>query len=244
MQKSVQITLIIVAGIVFLTIVGYLIFNSMSSQNTVTVQGYSGLNVLPDLAVVYFNVETRGTTSEEATSKNSKIVENLTANLINEGFEKEDIQTQNFNVYPDYVYSGSVRKENGYVVTHSLKVEMPAEQTDKIGKSIDSGISAGAGVSYINFELTSENQNKYKAEAMKLAAEDATIKANSVAEGFGKKAGKLVSVSVNEWGYYPWIVYSGSGMVSDAKLAREASTTIQPSEQTITASVSAVFKIK
>lgn len=243
MQKSVQITSIIVAGIVLVALIGFMFFNSTVPQNTINVQGYSEISALPDLVAVYFNVETKGITSSEATNKNSEIVDNLIANLVSEGLDKKEIQTQNFNVYPEYDYVGGTRKEKGYVATHSLRVEMPSEESSKIGKVIDAGVNAGAGISYINFELSSENQNKYKAEAMKLAAQDATTKANSVAEGFGKKAGKLVSVSVSEWGYYPWNVYSGSGKSEDAVMAREASTSIQPSEQTITATVSAVFKI-
>jgi uncharacterized protein YggE len=120
---------------------------------------------------------------------------------------------------------------------------LPAEEYDKIGTAVDSGVEAGAGISYINFELSQEKQNEYKAEAMKLAAQDARIKAESVAEGFDKDLGSLVSTSVNDFGYYPWLAYEArdGSSVSDVK---EAATNIQPSEQEITASVTAVYKMR
>ena len=137
------------------------------------------------------------------------------------------------------------RIDNGFIATHSLKVIVNSEETEKLGGIVDAGVDAGAGISYINFELSQESQNKYKAEAMKTAAQDAKVKAESVAEGFGKKVGKLVSVSVNDFGYYPWNVYSATSMDvrEDAGLAKEAVTNIQPGEREVTARVSAVYKI-
>jgi uncharacterized protein len=218
---------------------------SSSSGKTVTVQGVAQIKAMPDLITVYFNVETNGTTSAEATNANSEIMDKLTAALIKQGFAKGEIQTQSFNVYPDVVWDGTKQKDNGFKAVHSVKVEIPVDKTSELGKIVDAGVGAGAGISYINFELTQTSQNKYKAEALKLAAEDAKIKAESVATGFGKSAGKLVSVQVNDFGYYPWNVYtsSGMGMREDAMSAKVAATDIQPSEQDISATISATFKL-
>src|SRR3989339_650197 len=121
-----------------------------------------------------------------------------------------------------------------------------AEDADKLGSIIDAGANAGAGISYINFELSQKLQNQYKAEAMKLAAEDARIKAEAVAEGFNKEVGDLISTSVNDFGYYPWNVYStrGMGVAEDYALAKVEATNIQPGEKEVTASVSATFELK
>ena len=88
-----------------------------------------------------------------------------------------------------------------------------------------------------------ENQNKYKAEALKKAAEDAKIKAESIALGLDKKLGRLVSTSNSQFGYNPWNIYSKveSAGVIDAKTI---ASNIQPSEQKISASVSVTYKLK
>jgi len=241
LDKSVQTTLIIVVGVLIL---GLVIINSIkpSYANTISVAGSATVKAMPDIIGIYFNIDTQGTTSNEAADKNSEIVDSLTNSLISKGFSKEDIQTQSYSVYPEYDYRTGTGKITGYKATHSLRVEISANESEKIGDVIDSGIDAGAGISYINFELSQENQNKYKAEAMKLAAQDATSKAKGVAEGLGKKLGSLVSVSVNDYNYYPWLVRDFAG--ASAPEIKEATTNIVPSEQEISASVTAVFKIR
>ena len=245
MEKSVQITLIVVAGIIILALLGYLALNSMNpSINTVTGQGTATIKAIPDLVGVYFNVETKASTSEEATSKNAEIVEELITNLVKEGFERKEIQTMSFNVYPDYSWNNGNQRLNGYIATHQIKVELSTEDADKIGEVIDTGVNAGAGISYINFELSQEKQNQYKSEALKLAAEDAKIKSEAIAEGLGNKLGNLVSTSTSDFNYYPWELYRASDSMGGVAEAKAATTNIQPGEQEISASVTAVFKLR
>ena len=162
--------------------------------------------------------------------------------MLKERFERKDIVTQSFSVNPNYEWNNGDNKQKGYIAQHYLKVEMSSDETDKIGEAIDAIVDNAASLSYVNFELSQENQNKYKTEAMKLAAQDATAKAEGVAEGLGKSLGSLVSVTINDYGYVPWLAYDASGV--PAAEAREAATSIVPSEQEISASVTAVFKIR
>jgi len=243
MEKSVKITSIIVAGVLILALLGYYALIP-STSNTITVNGQAQVNALPDLVTVYFNVETKGTTSAEATQKNSDLVDKLTTEIIKLGFERKDIQTQNFNVNPEYDWINGVQRQNGYIATHSIRVEMPSTESSKIGDLIDAGVNAGVGISYINFELSQEKQNSYKAEALKLAAQDARIKAESVAQGFDKKLGNLVSTSVDNFNYYPWRAYDNAGGVAMSVSEKATATSITPSSQDISASVSAVYKIR
>jgi len=241
LEKSAQTTLIIVAGFIIL---GLIIINSLnpSYANTISVAGQSTIKAMPDIIGVYFSVDTQGATSNIASDKNSEIVDSLIDSLISKGFDREDIQTQSYSVYPEYDYRTGQGTITGYRATHSLRVEISADESEKIGDVIDSGIDSGAGVSYINFELSQENQNKYKAEAMKLAAQDATSKAKGVAEGLGKKLGSLVSVSVDDYNYIPWLAHDFAG--ASAPEIKEAATDIVPSEQEISARVTAVFRIR
>ena len=240
-EKSVQITLIIVVGALIL---GFILMNSLSSssKNTISVSGQSTIEAMPDLIGVYFSIDTQGATSNEAADKNSDIFDNLTNSLISKGFEETQIQTQSYSVYPEYDWRTGTGKITGYRATHTIKIELSSNDSEKIGDVIDSGIDSGAGISYINFELSQENQNKYKAQAMNLAAQDATTKAESVAEGLGKNLGSLVSVSVNDYGYVPWLAYDASG--ASQSVVKEAAASIVPTDQQISASVTAVFRIR
>ncbi|MEK6875463.1 MAG: SIMPL domain-containing protein [Nanoarchaeota archaeon] len=245
MDKSVQITLIIVAGIVILGLLIFSGFSNISPSNTVTGNGQANIKAVPDLVGVYFNVQTTGSTSEIATDKNSEIVDNLITELVKQGFERKDIQTTNFNVYPEYNWNSGLQTIKGYKATHSIKVQMSTSDASEIGEVIDAGVDAGAGISYINFELSQEKQNEYKAQALKAAAEDAKIKAQSIAEGLGKRLGSLVSTSDSDFNYSPWRLYEAQGGVAmDAAEAKQATTNIQPGNQDIYASVTATYKLR
>jgi len=241
LHKSVQITIIIsvVALILASIIIGYVTAKSMT--NTITVSGQAIEKVTPDLISVFFNVDTKGTTSKEAEDANSLIVNRLTDYIIALGFSKEDLTTDNYNIYPDYDYTTG--KTSGYRATHSLKITFSVEDKAKVTSVIDAGTNAGAGISYINFELSPGLQQQYKTVAIKTASNDAKTKAEAVAEGFSKRLGKLVSVSLNEFNYMPWPIYASAGTAEDSARAKEAVTSITPSEQEVSAYVTAVYKL-
>jgi len=246
-NKAIIITSIISGVVLLIALIAMVSFGSVSSTNKITVEGISSIDATPDLMTTYFRIETQNETSVEAKDANNEILNKLVNELSKLGFERSELQTQSFNIYPNYEWKNNKQTQNGYKATHSLKLELSSEEFDKISEVIDAGADSGAGISYINFELTQELQNQYKAEALELASKDAQTKADAVASGFGKRAGKLVSVQVSEFGYYPWNVYTsrdeGVGYGEDAVLAKQAVAEISPSEQEISARVSATFKI-
>lgn len=244
MQKSVQITSIIVTGVLLTVLIAIIGINSIiNPSKTINSYGEAQITTMPDLVAVYFNIKTSGSDMSEVQSENNKITNDLKLNLIALGFEESDIQTQNFFVGPRYIYKNGERTQEGYEATHSIRVEFSSDEFSKIGSVIDAGVDAGAAINYINFELSQEKQNDMKADAIQLAAEDARIKAQALAEGVGSELGNLVSVSNSNFGYSPWVVYSAreDSTNEDAKFA---TTNINPSEQEIYASVTAVFKLK
>jgi uncharacterized protein len=247
-NHAIAITSIIAGVILVIAILFLFVFKpvSSSSGNTVTVQGISTIKATPDVISISFNIETKGDTSAEATTANNKIHDTLVEKLILLGFDEKDIKTESFNVYPNTYWDNGKEKTDGYKANHYLKVEVSSENLSKLSPAIDAGVNAGAGISYINFELSQDAQNEYKAQALKEASQDAMIKADSIASGFDKKAGKLVSVQTSDFGYYPWNVYTASGTyrTEDAAMAKQVATNIQPSEQDITATITATFKLR
>lgn len=249
MEKVIKVSLIIATTLIVLALIGVYTAFQLSpgaQSNVITANGMSEITVVPDKVSLYFNVETKGIDSKTANNKNSEIVDNLITALVKEGFNRADIQTTGFDVFEDFEWTQSGRKSLGYKAVHTIVVKMSTSNTDKIGSVIDAGIDANATLSYINFELSQELENTYKAQAIKLAAEDARIKAQSMADGLDKSLGKLVSVSDSSFNYYPWRMYDyavGATSAENALSAKAATTSIQPSEQTISAQVSVVYKI-
>ncbi len=249
-NNSVKITAIIAGTLIFLVLVliGLFVQFMPVMGETISAQGYSSLKVNPDLVTVYFNIETRGDDAKEANDENSKILEKFNIALILIGIDKSNIQTQGLSIYEDQVWEKDRLVSKGYKASHQLKIVLNTSEASLIADVIDSGVNSGALLSYINFELTPAKQSEYKAQALKLAGEDARTQASAIAEGVEKELGKLVSVSTSDFYYQPWNLYSAraeagtSDMdVSEAKLAV---SNIVPGSQEVTARITVVYKIK
>jgi hypothetical protein len=250
MEKSVQITMIIVGAIVLLALLGgFMFYNLIPAElrgTTVNVNGISTIKATPDVVKVYFNMETNASTSSEATSLNAEQVDEMITSLVKLGLERNQIQTQNFNVYQWQEWENDEYVDKGYKASHQIIVELSTNQFSLVGSVIDAGTEAEAMISYINFELSQAKQNEYKAEAFKQASQDARIKAESIASGLGKQVGDVISVSTQDWNYSPWPLYSNRGgiMMAEAASAKDATTNISPSTQEVTGQVSVVYALK
>ncbi len=247
MDNSVKITAIIVGAIVLLAVIGWAaIFNLKGPSNTISVDGNSAIKVSPDMVGVYFNVETTGSTTGEATSNNSETVDNVITNLVKVGFERKDIQTIGFNVYKWQEWENNEYAEKGYKASNQIRLELTTARFALIGAVIDAGADAGASINYVSFELSSDKQNEYKKQAMTQAGEDARVKAEGIAEGVGAKLGSIVSISTSDWVYSPWSIYNNRGglMMAEASAAKDAATNIQPSEQEVSGHVSIVYALR
>jgi len=242
MENSIKITLIIVGTVILLALIGVYSFFQLTPTQTISVNGEATIKAIPDLVTVYFNVETNSTTAQDAKDRNSEIVDNIINSLIKIGLNRDEIVTENFNVYPWIEWADGRQESKGYKAVHGLKVEISTDKTEKIGQIIDAGVDNGALISYINFELSQEKQNKYKAEALRKAAEDAKIKAESIALGLGRRVGRVYSISSSEFDYYPWGIYAMAEQFSVAE-AKQATTDIQPGEKDISARLSVVYKL-
>jgi uncharacterized protein YggE len=248
MEKSVKISAIIAGSVLILVLIGvylFLNFSSLNPSNSVTTVGLAEINVIPDKVSIHFGAESSGESAKEASMKNSIVVDEIITNLVKEGFSKQEIQTTGYNVYEDVVWTNYGKKSHGYKAVHSIILRVNSSETSKIGRAVDSGINANAILNYINFELSQELENKYKAEAIELAARDSRVKAESLARGVDKKIGRLISIKDSGFGYQPWVYYEKANTGGeDSTQIRELYTSIQPSEQVISASVTATYSLK
>lgn len=232
--------ILIGALIVIALLVGGYIYAS-SNAAVVSAVGQSSLTVEPDEASVYLNVEARVLTAEDAKDKMTEISDNVLTELIKLGLERKDIQTSSFNVYPDYDWRNGRQDIKGYVASQQIIVK--TDDFSKVAGIIDASVDSGALVNGINFELSQEKQNEYKAQALEEAGKDAKNKAEATASGLGKNIGDLVSVETQEYNYYPYPYYArAEGAVGNAD-AQKAVLNIVPTDLDVTASVKVTYKI-
>lgn len=251
MVQQTNTTSIIIVALIVVGVLGaiYLtngrIGQTTDYQNTISATGNSQLNVDPDTVIVYLNIETKNTSAQDAKDENTQITNDVMDALEDLGIDEKDIQTQNYQIYPEYDWSESGQELRGYVVTNSIKVVL--KDFEFVGDVVDESVDNGALVNYISFELSNAKMNEYKTDAIEEASKDAKSKAESIAAGVDKQLGKLVSVSASDYSYQPYYFYErmsdsvGGVAVSEAK---DAAANINPSQLQVSASVTIVYKIQ
>lgn len=241
MKNKIIIGIVIVAVL----IVGlYVVFNT---GPVVSATGSSSIKAMPDEVSVNVNIETRNLTAQDAQEANKIISEKLLAELIKLGYNKEELKFVNFYVSPEYDYSSDYRtqKLKGYVVSQQLVIK--TKNVEKVPSIVDSVISSGALISYINFEISEQKQAEYKNKALEQASRDAREKAKAIASGQGKGLGRLVSLKNQEYNYPgPYMYYSKSDSVSyaeNAAGAQKAAVNLSPNEIEVSATIGAEYRV-
>lgn len=229
---------ILVAGI----LIGFYLYNWSNSGKTVTASGTSTLTVSPDKVSVYFMIETRNYSAQTAKNDNAQISADVTNALVNAGIKREDIETESFNLYPEYDWTSEKQELKGYVASNSLKVS--SKNFNDAGQIVDAAVNAGALINGINFELTDEKEKEYKETVLAQASSDAKAKAEAVVSGLGRNLGSLVSASAPEYNIMPYVYYTAGVSAEGNLIAKQAATNIQPKNMEISASVTIVYRIK
>ncbi|MGC9309242.1 MAG: SIMPL domain-containing protein [Candidatus Nanoarchaeia archaeon] len=241
MDKAVKITSIIIGGIVLIALIAVYAFIQLAPTNTLTATGESEIDVEPELVHLNLVIETINDSAQEARDKNAELLDDLIISLIKLGYDREDIETEQFSVNPEYEWDNG-RELVGYKARHAISLKV--DVGEDIGDAIDAGVDAGAYVNYINYELTKETENQYKAEAIKLATQDARNKAEAMADGLNAHLSGIYQVRNSNFYYHPWTVYSYTGMEDNALEAKQATTSIQPSDRQISARIEVVYKLR
>jgi uncharacterized protein YggE len=179
------VAIVLLAGIITISILRERITNQQFRSVTITGQGK--VTYQPDLAIVTLGVQIdKVAKPEDALNQlNSKV-----ANIINEikkaGINAEDIQTQNYSLYPQYDYKDNVSVVSGYNANEQMviKVKNYDKSPDVLAKVISAASKAGANqVNNLSFDAS--NMNDLKQQARVKAIADAKQKSAALASAAG-----------------------------------------------------------
>ena len=234
---------ILVLGVL---VVGWYILDSNSP--IVSAQGSASMKVQPDQASVYVSIEAHNTTAQAAQTTNNLIRDSVVAALLKSGVPNSSIQFQQYSIYPEYNWDNGRQTQKGFVATQTLVVNSSDFST--IPGMVDSIVASGGLVSSIQFELSQQKQNYYKAQALESAGKDAETKASATAGGLGKSIGRLVSVQTQDFNYPGPILYyaradSASGVTNSAEIAsvKQAASNISPQDIEVSANIQVEYKL-
>ncbi len=164
-----------------------------TTQRTIEVNGKGVVTAKPDVASIYFAVETKEKTAEQAQKKNTEITEKVTKAMKALGVRDENIITQYYSIDAEQVYDEQKNKweEDGYRAYNRFLVKI--NDVDNVGKYIDAATKAGVtNVGSISFSISDPNQ--YYKQALQAAVKNASSSAAALAEALGLTLGGCISV--------------------------------------------------
>ena len=184
--------LILLAGIIFVSILRDRIVNPPQWQVQITGQGK--VSYAPDIAVVQLGVQIDKSVRPEnalylLNDKMTKIIDAV----VKIGIPKADIQTANYSLYPQYDFINNISTLMGYSANQQLSIKIKDLKTDPeiISKIVAQATEAGANqVTGITFDVS--NLNDLKQEAKIKAIEDAKTKSAALASAAGVRLKKVV----------------------------------------------------
>jgi hypothetical protein len=160
---------------------------------SITVAGNGTATVSPDRFSFTLGVQTIAPTVDEAVNQNNQRVAAVIAALKKGGAGDKDIQTSQFNIYPQQDYQeGRLPRILGYQVTNNVTVRSMkiADAGRLLGVAINAGVNTSSG---INFEVSNPSTGREK--GLQAAMADARAKASILAQAAGRTIGRAIIIS-------------------------------------------------
>ncbi len=225
-----------------------------AGPTTVSVTGVGEVFAKPDIATFTFSVEAKETDASATQNKAAETMNAVLAYLKEVGVDEKDVKTEYYNLTPRYEYPETIctqwgcppqndePKLIGYQVSQSVSVKV--RDTAKSGEII-SGVGGKGATNVSSLSFTIDDEEALKAEARKLAIEDAEKQADELASNL-----KVEIVRMN--GYWeeqssPSYFGMGGGMeyARDMAMSVEKATPELPTgENTITVRVNVSYEIE
>lgn len=160
---------------------------------TVSVSGIGRSSVTPDRFSFNVGVQTVGLTVDDAVAENNKRVAAVIAALKAAGAQDKDIQTRDFNIWPQQDHQeGRQPRITGYQVMNNVNVRSTkvADAGRLLGIAIGAGVNTSSG---INFE--NSDPARGRDQGLRSAFDDAKAKATLLAQAAGRSLGRVLMVS-------------------------------------------------
>jgi uncharacterized protein YggE len=206
---------------------------------SVTVSGNGRASLTPDRFTFSVGVQSVAPTVDDAVSENNKRVQNVIAALKRAGAAEKDIQTSNFNIWPQQEYGeGRLPRILGYQVSNSVTVRSTkiGDAGRLLGIAIAAGVNTASGIS---FEVSDPARGRE--QGLRSAFDDAKAKAMLLAQAAGRTLGPAVIISEGVQQYNPPPMPMRA-MAMEAKVAQDVP--VEAGTQELTFMVTVTFALR
>lgn len=219
---------------------------------TITINETSKITKRPDFVILSLTIEVTKKKYADAVEETKKKIRQLNSALEQAGLEKDSAKTSNYNVRPNYNFlqdkKGKVQSIlEGYTCVHRLEIEFFYE-TEILQKILDV-IPMCLANPQLDILFTVKEINAAHVELLRIIAENAKQKAETLCVTAGATLGKLITVeyhkSVQDY-TVPRPLFIGC--TGDLTLAPQAASMrqveIQPNDINISDSATFVWEIE
>jgi uncharacterized protein YggE len=173
-----------------------------TQTRTLNVTGTGTIDLEPDLARVNIGVRSEADNVAEALEDNNDNIQAVVQRMQDLGVAAEDIQTRNFNIYPQQnnrpMPEGeepSLQPAQTFVVENTVSVTV--RDLDSLGEVLAAVVSEGANTIYgVAFDV--EDRETAIEQARQMAIEDAQSNAQAIAEAADVTLDAIQSININE----------------------------------------------
>ncbi|KGX86584.1 SIMPL domain-containing protein [Pontibacillus litoralis] len=205
-----------------------------SGERSMTVTGVGTVTTTPNVATVQIGIITENKELEQAQQQNAQLTTNVIESMMQLGIPQENIQTQDYTIFPKYDYTDGKQVFQGYQVTHTLLITI--NNLNQTGIVIDTAVKNGAN-RISNIQFTFDDMPSLYQEALSRSLQNALSKAQTIATTMSLNLDptptRIIEL-VNE-APVPLQTFAKSEAVSHAE------TPIEPGQLTITAKVNVQF---
>lgn len=210
---------------------------SPGSARQVTVVGTGSVQGIPDALTTDVNIEFIAPDVSTAMNLTGERQQELINALVDAGVERSDIKTTAVSLQPQYSSDTSgTATISGYRASNSISIKI--REVDSASTALALIVSTGGDATRINgVRLSIDNDSQLVRDARARAFDDARARAEQYAELSGLKLGKVISIAEAIGDTGP------PAAVPMPRSAMAAPVPIEPGEQTVSFSVTAVWQL-
>ncbi|PIR76672.1 MAG: hypothetical protein COU32_00755 [Candidatus Magasanikbacteria bacterium CG10_big_fil_rev_8_21_14_0_10_42_10] len=209
------------------------------TERTITLDATAKVTATPDIAMTTIGMVATGMTVAEAQEANTQVMNTLTAKLTELGVPSADMQTSNYNIYPQYNYTSDAgRVLEGYEVNQSvtIKIRDLSKANHVLSLAGDVGANTVSGL-----QFTIDDKDVYREEARMEALKKVYQKAQALSQALGVRI-----VSIVSYGEYD-VGNAGAYMYDKAAYGlggADTSPDVQAGSTDVEMSVNVTFEIR
>lgn len=149
------------------------------TSRVMTVTGNGQVKATPTSAQLQIEVQTQGNNVQVPQQENAIIMNQVIQSLVTLGIPREQIQTTSYTITPLYQFEDGKQIFKGYEVINAVTVNVT--NIDDLGLIIDTAIENGAN-RIANIQFNIDHTDAYYQQALRVALQNAQLKAKTIAE--------------------------------------------------------------